>query len=99
MKRKLDEEPQWTARRAYNNVVNQLTVDEASFVAPVTSVERALQWHKVRNRPALPTTRQDLVLEHEHTVTTDGRQFLLIDNGLADRILVFGSEKHMERFE
>lgn len=97
MKRKLDDEPEWSARRAYNWTMNQLPVDEAALAAPLSSVERSLQRHKVQNRPELPQTRQDLILQPEHTVTADGRRFVLIDDGMADRILVFGTERNLNR--
>jgi hypothetical protein len=96
-KRKLDEEPDWTARRAYNHVTNNVSVDEAASVAPFTSVERSLKRFKVHNRPPLPATRQDLVLLQQHTETTDGHQLLLVDDGLADRLLVFGTDVNFER--
>jgi 6-phosphogluconolactonase (cycloisomerase 2 family) len=60
-------------------------------------VERCLQRHKVQNRPELPQTRQDLILQPEHTVTADGRRFVLIDNRMADRIMVFSTERNLNR--
>ena len=98
MKRKLEEQPDWSARQAYNWQMNQLPVDEAALATPLTSVERSLQRFKVANRPPLPATRQDLMLGNNQTVTNDGRRFLLIDDGQADRIVVFCTDNNLERY-
>lgn len=97
MKRTLNDDTECSARRAYNWTMNQLPIDEAAVAAPLSSVERSLQRHKVRNHPQLPQTREDLVLEPEHTVTADGGRFVLIDDGMADRILVFGTDRNLNR--
>ena len=97
MKRRLDVQPEWSARRAYTTELGQFTVAEAAVLPPLTAVERSMQRHKVRNRPPLPATRQDLLLQTAHTTTTDGRRFLLLDDGLADRLLVFGTNENLQR--
>lgn len=97
MKRKLDDQPEKSARSVYNEHITQLAVADAAVAQPLSSIERCLQRYKVRNRPPLPQTRQDLVLQPEHTVTTDGRRFLLIDDGQADRILVFATDQQLQR--
>ena len=74
-----------------------MNVQQAAVTLPLSSVERSLQRHKVKNRPPLPSTRQDLVLDAQYSVTTDGRPFVLVDDGLADRLLVFGTAKNLER--
>ena len=96
-KRKLDDNPDWTAKKAYNCNVNRLPIAEAAVSVPLTAVERTLQRYKHRNRPPLPDTRQDLRLLPEHRLTTDGRRLLLIDDGLVDRILVFGTNENLTR--
>lgn len=94
----MEDEPERSARRIYNHQVNELDVDEAAVALPFSSVERSMQRYRVRNRPPLPDTRQNLVLLPEHTVTTDGKAFVLIDDGEADRILVFATEQQVQRF-
>ena len=74
-----------------------MSVQQAAVTLPLSSVERSLQRHKVKNRPPQPSTRQDLVLDAQYSVTTDGRPFVLVDDGLADRLLVFGTAKNLER--
>lgn len=99
-KRQLDANPEWSARRAYNTEMNNLTVAEASVAVPLSVIQRSLNRHKVRNRPPLPATRQDLVLLPAHQMTTDGRQLLLIDDGApAERMLVFGTTENLERYK
>jgi len=98
MKRRLDNNLDLTAKQAYNREINQISVAMASTAPTFSATERSLQRHKVKHRPPLPATRQDLVLPQNTTVTTDGRQFLLIDDGTADRILVFGTESQLKRF-
>jgi hypothetical protein len=65
LKRKVDDEPEWTARRCYTDVLRHEPVQEAAFAPPLSSVERLFQRRKVRCRPQLPLTRQDLqLLQH-----------------------------------
>lgn len=97
LKRKLNDEPEKPARRVYNEHITQLALDDAAVAAPLSLVERSLQRYKVRNRPPLPQTRLDLILQPEHTVTTDGRRFLLIDDGQADRIVVYATDEQIQR--
>jgi hypothetical protein len=98
MKRRLDDNPDFTAKQAYNSEINQLNVAAAATAPTLSAIERSLQRYKVKHRPSLPATRQDLFLPPNTTVTTDGRQFLLTDDGATDRILVFGTENHLRRF-
>lgn len=86
-----------TAKQAYNLEINQLNVAAAATAPTLSSVERSLQRHKVKHRPPLPAARQDLDLPPESKLTTDGRQLLLIDDGAADRIMVFGTENQLRR--
>lgn len=97
MKRKADDEPDWTARHCYNHVLGQLPIQQAALAEPLSRVERSLQRHKVRNRPSLPNTSQDLVLDAQYSSTLDGRAFVLIDDGMMDRILVFGTVENLNR--
>ena len=96
-KRKVENEPEWSARRCYNSTLSQLPVQQAATTVSLQSVERCLQRHKVKNRPPLPATRTDLVLDAQYSTTYDGRPFVLVDDGQVDRILVFGTEKNLER--
>jgi hypothetical protein len=98
MKRHLEVNIDITAKDAYNREINQLNTVAASTAPTFSSVERSLQRHKVKHRPALPATRQDLDLPVESKRTTDGRQFLLIDDGAADRIMVFCTENQLQRY-
>jgi hypothetical protein len=97
MKRRLDNNPDLTAKQAYNGEVNLLNVAAAATAPSFASTERSLQRYKVTHRPPLPASRQDLVLPATSIVTSDGRQLLLIDDGAADRILVFGTENQLKR--
>lgn len=97
-KRKLETNPEWTAKRAYYSELNMLPVHEAAIAAPLSAVERSLQRYKIRNRPPLPATRQDLVIQPEHRMTIDGRRLLLVDDGVADdRMLIFGTNENITR--
>jgi hypothetical protein len=98
VKRTIDDNPEWTVRRSYNDVLAQGTVQQAAVTTPLSAVERTLQRHKVRTRPTLPTTRQDLLLGVQYASTSDGRPFVLVDDGQADRILVFGTAENLERY-
>ena len=98
VKRQIDNHPEHSVRRSYYAELNQLPVAEAALTAPLSEMERSMQRYKVRNRPELPATRQDLILQLEHTITTSGLPFVLIDDGVPDRILVFGSEANLHRY-
>ena len=87
----MDLHPESTARQAYQHELNFLPVADAAVAVPFGGVERSLQRHKVRNRPPLPATRQDLILQPGLTTTLDGRRLILIDNGTVDRMIVFGT--------
>jgi len=94
VKRQLDDHQELSVRSAYMAEIRSLLVAAASTVVPLSSTERSLQRYKKCNRPPLPATLQDLVLQPEHHLTTDGRQLLLIDDGVAvDRMLVLGRLK------
>jgi hypothetical protein len=97
MKSQLDDNAAFSSKRAYNAEVNQLSVHDAAIAPPFSTVERTLQRHKVKNRPPLPATRQALVLPACYTTTTDGRPFKVIDDGQADRIIVFGTSEQLIR--
>ena len=97
MKRRLDNNPDLTAKQAYTGEVNLLNVAAAATAPTFASTERSLQRHKVKHRPPLPASSQDLVLPATGIVTSDGRQLLLIDDGSAERILVFGTENQLKR--
>ena len=94
----MEDEPEWSARRVYHDHINQLDVAEAGMARPLSAVERSMQRYRVRNRPALPDSRQNLILLPEHSVTTKGRALVLIDDGQADRILVFATNEQLQRF-
>ncbi len=81
----------------YNDHLTQLTVAEAAVALPLSVVERSTHRHRAQDRPPLPASRRDLVLQLEHSVTSDGRAFVLIDDGLDDRILVFVTEEQLQR--
>lgn len=95
----MEDEPEWSARHCYNSVLAQLPVAEAAVAVPLSTAERSLHRHRVRNRPPLPATRQDLVLGAQFSSTIDGRPFILVDDGQADRILVFGTTENLARLE
>lgn len=97
VKRKLDVNADWTAKRAYNAELTQLPIGDAALVQPFVSMERSLQRHKVASRPELPRTRQDWVLPPALTLTTDRRRLVLIDDGAADRIIVFATDDNLTR--
>jgi hypothetical protein len=96
----VEDTPEWSTRRVYKDQLAQMTVGEAATALPLSAVERSLQRHRVRNQPAMPDTRGDLILQGPHTVTSDGRAFLLIDDspGQGDRIIVFATEQQLSRF-
>lgn len=42
-------------------------------------------------------TCEDLRLDAQYNMTFDGRPFLLVDDGQAERILAFGTTENLER--
>jgi hypothetical protein len=93
----LEDNANLTVKQVFNSELNLLNVAPAATAPTLSSVERFLQRHKMLHRPALPATRRDLVLSPNDTVTSDGCQFILIDNGAYDRIIVFGTGNQEKR--
>jgi hypothetical protein len=48
--------------------------------------------------PILPATRSDIILEGQWTLTTANQRFLLADDGNAERMLIFSSQKNLTHF-
>ena len=97
LKRRLDDNNKLTVRTVYNAEINGMPVAEAAVTVLLQAVERTLQRHKIHNRPPLPITRQEIVLTPAYTRTTDDRQFLLVDDGLINRMLVYGTQENLRR--
>jgi hypothetical protein len=38
------------------------------------------------------------MLDVQYSLTTDGRPFVLVDDGQANRIIVFGTDRNLERY-
>ena len=51
------------------------------------SVSTVLQQARSVVRPPLPISRSDISLKQGYRMPTDGRKFLIIDDGVPDRIL------------
>ena len=47
------------------------------------------------NTPILPTHRRDVSLSPRFTKTQSGEDFLLVDDGDDDKILIFATEEHL----
>jgi hypothetical protein len=94
----MDDNSEWSARRVYNDHMRDMTVDEAAKVLPLSTVARSMQRHRVRNRPELPNSRRDLVLQAQYAVTSAGQAFVLIDDGMDDKIVVFATMEQLHRF-
>lgn len=48
--------------------------------------------------PAQPQNRAGLIVAPPWSLTTDGRQLLLVDDGAADKILVFCTPENFARY-
>ncbi|XP_003740695.1 uncharacterized protein LOC100903596 [Galendromus occidentalis] len=57
------------------------------------SVRSALQRHRAKDRPTLPQTLADIILEGQWATTKLGVTFLMIDDGTTDRMLGFLTEE------
>ena len=97
LKRRLDDNNKLTVCTVCNAEINDMSVAEAAVTVSLQAVERTLQRRKIQNRPPLPITRQEIVLTLAYTRTTADRQFLLVDDGLINRMLVYGTQENLRR--
>lgn len=67
-----------------------------------SSMKRNIQRHRniIQAAPALPNSRQDLVIPAEYKLASNGSNFLLYDSGPEPgRIIVFGTEENLKFLE
>ncbi|XP_046583144.1 protocadherin Fat 4-like [Haliotis rubra] len=86
-------------QQIFEDEMRTLTVDEAATTPSFASIDAVLYRHRRKNRPPLRKTLADVCIEDQWAETSDGSQFLAIDDGVDDRILVFSTEDMMETMQ
>lgn len=89
-------QPQKSMKRvfadAFGNENNEELMDHLpSFKRYRDTLYRA----RSQRLPHVPHNRQDIVLEGEWAETVDGRNFLLADDGIDNRIIIFGTMQNL----
>jgi len=70
--------------------------EEIHTLPSYNTVESALYRHRRQSTPKLPQTRAEVTLENEWTETTDGRNFLAVNDGDEDKLLIFCTEEDLQ---
>ena len=104
MKRKIADEPDLPVKQLYNRSLRELgtvAVDDIDEVAGhfphFHQIKSSLYRERRKFQPPLPQTRRDIVIAPPFSETSDGRRFLLANDGDDDKILVFGTEENLVR--
>jgi hypothetical protein len=84
--------PQIYQQEVAGAVANGTLTQEASFHLPqFASCKTSAYRHRRQRFPVLPRTREDIILEGEWTQTQDGDNWLIANDGDAEKLLIFGS--------
>ena len=75
---------------------NEQSVELVKRIQTFEGCKSQLYRERSKDRPVLPKRRQDIRLEGEWTETSAGEQFLLIDEGEENRMLVFATQTNLE---
>ncbi len=60
------------------------------------SIRSSLYRARHENTPILPTHRRDVSLSTRFTKTRSGEDFLLVDDGVDDKIMIFATEENLK---
>ena len=75
---------------------NEQSVELVKRIKTFEGCKSQFYRERSKDRPVLPKRRQDIRLEGEWTETSAGEQFLLIDEGEENRMLVFATQTNLE---
>lgn len=75
--------------KIYDSVLSDLSNDIAAVVPTFRQVKTSLYNIRKTQIPKLPKSRGDIILPDSWETLKDGRQFLIINDGFDDKILVF----------
>lgn len=68
-----------------------------AFLGSFATVKSSLYRERRKLLPPLPTSREDLRLPEEYSKTATGDNFLIADDGLERKILVFGTNENLTK--
>ena len=85
-----------TVQQIYNDELNQVDQVTAATMPSFASVQASLYRHRAKAIPPVPTTRAAVDLQEPWTKTQDGRDFLCVNDGDDDKILVFASTEMLD---
>lgn len=97
LKRRAIELPNDTASKVYQDVLNNVPLHDVCNLPTYNSCKNTVYRCKRNLVPALPKTLQEINLVTPWNTLPDGRLFLLIDDGLDNRIMVFGTVDNLRR--
>lgn len=83
-------------RKLRNREWNDDTAEMVKGLPTFDSAKSALYRERNRQRPLLPRAQADVQLDGPWTETTTGEQFLLVDDGVQERILVFATHTGLQ---
>ena len=59
---------------------------------PFVSLQPTISYNKLKLLPPLPSSRADIAIPQKFKRLSDGRDFLLAEDGAEDKILIFGTK-------
>jgi hypothetical protein len=95
MKNEINNNPELSARQAYNNVVQQITREDRGNIPNFESAMSTIDRERRRHIPEIPTTIADVDINGRWRLTADRRRFLSkLENGWG--ITVFATDEAIE---
>ena len=94
----VQEQPLKPVRQVFGEVfadVNLADEREVDRLPSFTSIKNCLYRSRSNRLPPIPHTRADLQLEGEWTQTQDCREFVLANDGIANRLVIFGTIQNL----
>ena len=93
LKRKIKSSPSASSNKqaVISETMEKLTAEERVKFGNMSSVKRSVRRVAAENRPQDPPTLQELRITSPWSETVDKKNFLIDDNLINDRIIIFGS--------
>lgn len=85
-------------KRAYEEAIGALDMNDEANLDDLPSFSKyrsALYRSRAKALPKIPHTRAELNITEEWATTVDGRNFVVADDGLDDRLLIFGTQQNL----
>ncbi len=96
-KRKAVDTPTTSSTGIYNAVAEEWGPENDQVLPTNDQMQRLINRVKCKRLPASAATLANLVVESAWSTFADGRDFLLVNDGQDDRIIIFGTRENLTR--